>query len=161
MKQVPIESSHSSMDGATKKWVRWIFWVGVTLLSMLSWATVVQNGDVWPVLLRTNHRNILYVCIGMLLVPLLFAVRLGLLLGLKLIASSSAIAGLLALLRGLLIGYLNRDCVTLCLGLLNSYLGLGCGSADEGCADEFFFLSFLGILLLGTVWASAKNRGWK
>jgi len=129
----------------------------VVLIAALPWAAFFGD-EIWPIFFYPDHRNILNMLVGVLLVILVVAFRLGLYRGLKLIVASSAFAGLLALMRGLWLSFSGVDCSTFCLGVLNNVLGLGCGSSDQGCAMEFFFLSFLVVFLFGVCSAFLGNK---
>jgi hypothetical protein len=135
----------------------YLIWGLVAITAVLSWAVLFSEKEIWSELLHPAHRNAQYVFMGLGLIVLATSFLLGLLRGLKLIIASSATAFLVALARGWLVSRLDGDCSVLCLGLLNDALGLGCGSADAGCAVEFFFSTFLLVFLLTVFWLLTKG----
>jgi len=125
-----------------KRFANILFWAIATAVAALPWLIFSSESSIKPVFLYPYHRSVLHAIIGLLLAIFLIGIAHGFIRGLKLIIVSSAFGFVVAMARGLWLSQSDGDCTSLCFGVLNRILGIGCGSAGEGCAVEVFLLVF-------------------
>jgi hypothetical protein len=131
-----------------------VAWVSLGLVAILSWVVISADIEVWSALLSPGYAFERYVCIFLLVVGLGGPFSGGLVYGLKILVLASDFGFFAALLRGYFSSHFGQDCADFCFGILNRVLGLGCGSAGEGCAFEAYLLAFFAvefIFLLGYI----------
>lgn len=131
-----------------RRYVEASIWAITVLIAALPWVIFFVEGSIRLVFLYPDHRPVLYALIGLLLAILFVGTAHGLLRGAKMIIVSSVFGFVLAMVRGLWLSQADNDCTSLCFGIFNNILGLGCGSAGEGCATEFFLFVFVVTFLM-------------
>lgn len=124
-----------------------IWWLLVLLVGLAPW-WYFFGGEMWSVIRYKNHHVFLMCLVFIMATAFAGAMRLGFLSGLKILVNCSATAFLLAISRGLLLQRIDADCSSICFGFVNEILGIGCGSAGEGCATEFFLLAFFSFVAI-------------
>lgn len=123
-----------------------IFWITVwTLLSIaaaFSWGVLFNDIEIWSVLLNPRYSIERNVCAFLAIFALGAPFFWGRFFALKVIVLASDFGFVAALFRGYLSVHFGQDCASFCFGVLNQVLGLGCGSAGEGCAFETYLIAF-------------------
>lgn len=124
----------------------WFLILAVT--AIFSWAVILSDIDIWSALLNPGYAFERYVFAIFMAIILGAPFAGGILCGLILLVLASDIGFVVALLRGYLSSHFGQDCADFCFGFLNRILGLGCGSAGEGCAFEIYLLAFIAVELV-------------
>lgn len=135
---------HESVLVLTQKPIAW-FLLG--LAAIFSWVVIFADIGIWSALLSPGYIFERYACILLAIVGLGGPFCGGLVSGSKILILASNLGFCMALLRGYAVSHFGQDCADFCLGILNRVLGLGCGSAGEGCAFETYLLVFFAVEL--------------